>query len=570
MTQVLSVDFWENKTDSIINNAVSKYSSFNWWTRTQEQFFSDIQKTIKAWNFKTQDEAIKWVLEYAKSKGVSYNWIDWDSILTQINEKVKEEADKSIFERVWETFEKRTEAWKGIIERWVSWKTSAIEAWLLQWANVLGGIADLAWDVLVEAFTELTPEVVQEWLKSWIEELVNTKPWEFVVWKLQQASKNLEDLKELDPVIGARYQWWLDLINWALTIVWWKAWTEATKRAWALWTQVARKWVQEVWEIWSKVVAKAEDLIKKTWTKAEDELLWKLELETVKGKIWDVEVDIPKQKKWTVEKIAEPFTEKDTKVLAWRAVSPRTVWKSAPQKLKSIANVEKNTREFYENIRTWKLEWDISTLENTAETIVNNINTVWNRIWNAVKKVEWDIKIENEITDSIIDALWARWADVSPATPVLKKFFDALWDWNIPIDEAYELKKLFSNEVTKLYKAWDSWTAQYKSLSDWVQFLNTKIDDIIDTQLWKEFANDKKLFKNLKTLVDDIVASSLVEWRKAPNSLAEQIWMVESIFSPVSSAKAKLIQTVWEANSRWWAWKRLIEIYDQQAINNLK
>tara|TARA_R110000744_G_scaffold307110_2_gene415329 strand:+ start:9689 stop:9934 length:246 start_codon:yes stop_codon:yes gene_type:complete len=80
--------------------------------------------------------------------------------------------------------------------------------------------------------------------------------------------------------------------------------------------------------------------------------------------------------------------------------------------------------------------------------------------------------------------------------------------------------------------------------------LNTKIDEIIDTQLGAEFANDKVLFRELKTLVDDMVSSALVEGRKSPDSFAERIGKVESLFSPVNSVKQKLIKTADELNQR--------------------
>jgi len=579
MAQVLSVNFWENKTDDIINKVSS--DSVKQSNRTQEQFFSDVQKTIADWLYRNNDEAIIWVLEYAKNKWVSYSWIDPDSIKLQIEDKNKDSTDKSIFDRFWETFEERGKAWAEILWRWVAWKTLwvedapwAIETWVLFWANFLWTLADLTWDVIAEWFTELD-EFWDEWsmqeaLKSWIESIAKTSWGKIAFNTLVEAQQNLEELKENNPKKWARVQWVLDTINWVLTLAGWTAGTQWIRQSW----RVTGDILKEAWILWKETLetvwTKAKDVISKVWKKTDDDLLKKLDLETEKWKIWDLEVDIPVQKTTITEKVVSPFTKKTTKELAGRAVSPRTVWKNPKQKLKSISDVEQNTRKFYENIRTGILKWDIDTLENASQTIVNNIDEVWSRIWNAVKKVDWNIDIDNNITDDIINALNAKWSEVSPATPILKKFFDSLWDGKLNISDAYELKKAYSNEVTKLYKAWDAWTKQYKALSDGVKFLNTKIDDIIETKLWSEFAKDKELFSNLKTIVDDMVASSLVEWRRAPNTLAEQIWMVESIFSPVNSIKQKLIKTAWEADTRGWAWKELIKKYDQEAINNFK
>ena len=279
-----------------------------------------------------------------------------------------------------------------------------------------------------------------------------------------------------------------------------------------------------------------------------------------------VEVDIPKVDKWVVEKLSTPFREWDTKVLAGRALSPRTVWKSAKQKLESIQNVEKNANNFYKNIRTGVIEWDISTIENASQSVIDNIDTIWARIWEAVKKVDGNVSIDNDITDSIITALNAKGSSVSPATTVLTKFLDDLWDGTLSISDAFELKKAYWNEVTKLYKSWDSGTKQFKALSDWVKSINTQIDEIIDTQLWDQFAIDKQTFRNLKLIVDDIVASTLVEWRRSPNTFAEQIGMIEGLLSPVDAVKQTFIKEIWELNTRGWAWKELIKIYDQKAL----
>lgn len=527
----------------------------NFWTQKESEIESGY-----FWNIPSSNPLVK--LGVIDKQSTAPTWLV-KTINKQLEEKTTKENDKSIVDRFSETFKKRWDAWAWILTRWVKWDTGAIEWWLLMWANFLWTLADLTWDVIAETYTEIAPEDFQKSVNDWLASLMQTSWWEVAMRTLQEAQKKLEDVKEKDPVKWARLQWWLDLINWALTLMWWKVGTEWVKVATTTWKNLVKDTAQIVTKWADDLLTK----IKPAWKT--DDVLAKLDLQTTKWKIWDVEVDIPVRKTSVTEKVTAPFREVDTKVLAGRSVSPRTVWKNAKQKLNSITDVEKNTKSFYENVRTWKLEWNIDTLEDAAQTIVNNIDTVWERIWNAVKKVDWVIEIDNKITDDIINALWTKGADVSPATSILKKFYDELWDWKLSIPDAYELKKAYSNEVTKLYKAWDAWTKQYKALSDWVKFLNTKIDDLVETNLWDAFAADKWLYWNLKTLVDDMVASSLVEWRKAPNSLAEQIWMVESIFSPVSSIKSKLIQSVWEANSRWWAWKELIKQYDETAIKNL-
>lgn len=512
----------------------------------------------------SDDPLIKlWIIDSPKAE---ITWIAW-SFQTKREEV---EKDKNIFTTFKETLQRRWKAWWDILTLWGKWDVWAVETWAKFWFNFLWTLADLWWDFASGLYEDVAPDIFKEKIKEWAEYLAETSWWEVVVWKLLEAQKNLEDLNEFDPVKWQRFQWWLDLINGLLAVVWvWEA-EKAIQRAVTPWFKdlKAIPWdiIDKTKEIWGKI---KEKIITKPSEGLEwDSLLKKLDLEIQKGMIDWVEVDIPKVDKTVVEKLSTPFREWDVKVLAGRALSPRTVWKSSKQKLESIQNVEKNANTFYNNVRTGIIEWDISTLENASQTVINNIDTIGARIWNAVKKIDWNIKIENELTDNIISALGAKWASVSPATTILNKFLDDLWDWTLSISDAFELKKAYWNEVSKLYKAWDSWTKQYKALSDWVKFLNTKIDDIIEKQLWEQFAKDKAIFRNLKLIVDDIVSSTLVEWRRAPNTFAEQLGMIEWLLSPLESTKKLFIKEIWELNTRGWAWKELIKIYDNNAITN--
>lgn len=471
----------------------------------------------------------------------------------------KESEDTWILEKTSESFiwwlSRIKEAWEwlandkyNMAEAFVRWGAGALQSFF-------SPVSGLIWEWVQEWIQLLSDDFKKNVMESAAPTITSIVQW--YQWQSPEQQRNLDNI------------WvWLEVL---LELVWWSAVKKPLKEIWEemiWWTiQTWKRVGEQAIKVWEDIIEWAKGIIP---TKSETDVLQELWLETVKGKIWDIVVDVPKQSETITKKVvwAVQWTPSD-KVLAGRAVSPRVAGKSPKQRLSSVADVEKNTRQFYENVRTWVLEWDISTLENAAQTIVNNIDIVWSRIWNAVKKIDWTIQFDNKITDDIIDALNTKGAEVSPATTVLNKFFETLWDWNLSIADAYELKKAYSNEVNKLYKAWDAWTKQYKALSDWVDFLNKSIDEIIEKQLWSEFANDKAIFRNLKTIVDDMVASSLVEWRKAPNTFAERIWMVESLFSPVSSIKAKLISEAENIQTRGWAWKALIDSYDKQAIEAL-
>lgn len=476
-------------------------------------------------------------------------------IVKDLNKPKEEPNNKTFASRITDSFNNRTEQTKENEKSGRNFFRSKLDQ-LAVWA---GTFSDIVWAVVGEwletsgqIVSAITPDSVEDRVKRRTESVFNTvvesqpaedlgnflstswKAAKFVFDKLpEDAQKDIESL-------GSVWLWILD----------------------ATWAAYARKvWVNVGWEI--KKTAEGISEVRK-----EKQLIWKLNLETRPWLIDWVGVDIPVQNRWIVETLSTPLRESDTKVLAGRALSPKTVGKNDKQKLKSVQDVEKNTNQFYVNVRTGKLEGNINTIEDASQTVIDNLDTVGARIWNAVSQVEWTLNVDVDILDSINTAIKAKWSRVSGATPILKDFIEDLWDGELDFADAYELKKAYSNEVSKLYKSWDAGTKQFKALSDWVNYLNNEIDLVIDTKLWTQFADDKLLFRNLKLIVDDIVSSTLVEGRRSPNTLAEQIGMIEGLLSPLQATKQIFIKEIGELNTRWWAWKELIKIYDKRAIKN--
>ena len=430
---------------------------------------------------------------------------------------------------------------------------------------------EILWEWFMSALKTIASEELEADAKEYMTELADTNIWKSIINAVKEWGEKLDAFEQSSPQAKA-----LSMATKATLWVWLEAvWVGTVKRvgvkAWEEIIDIADK----AWDAISDTIPKIKDSIPELPSfsrKVTDEI--PEEMRTVRGKIWDIEVEIPEVNRSISEKVVSPFTQNTTnKTLAGKAVSPRTIWKNRKWKLASISEVENRTRNFYNNIRTGQLDWDISTLESAAQTMVNNLDTVGARIWNAVKKVDGSIVFDNKITDSIVDALESKWSKVSPATSILKNFFDELWDGNLTIKEAYAMKKSYSNEVSKLVRAWDAGTDQYKALSDWVNFLNTKIDEIIDTQLWSQFAGDKTLYRDLLWLADDMVASSLVDGRRSANTFAERMGMLESISSPIASTVSTVRRKLTEANesiqTRGGAWVELIKRYDEEAIKNL-
>jgi len=362
----------------------------------------------------------------------------------------------------------------------------------------------------------------------------------------------------------------------------WTSWKVAKEAAWATFETVEPLLdIVWAWEV-SKLLKwafkpKVKDIAKEateTATKEEAKLIKELWQEKMTWVIDWVEFQIPKPKTTLLWKVTAPFKTDDTKLLAWKALTPSFAGKSPKQIVRTTKNIEKDTKQFWKDIRTWKLEWDISTLENAAETTVNNLDTVWKRLGNAIENVSWNVAISDDILKLADDALTNRIEARTPAFPVLKTFIEDMQDW-LNVKDAFRAKVVYWNEITKLVKAWDAWTDSYKALVKWVEHINTTIDDIIETQLKDaRYIEDKRLYRSLKTIVNDIVKSAAVEWRRSPNTFVEQMALVDSLVewvtNPLSTARTVFAKEIWQINTRWWAWKELIDIYDRRAITDVK
>ena len=238
--------------------------------------------------------------------------------------------------------------------------------------------------------------------------------------------------------------------------------------------------------------------------------------------------------------------------------------------LKIIWDVESNLKEYYKLVRTWTMKWDLSTLEEAANSVISNLDDVWSKIWGAVKSVEWTISPSVWTLDEISWVLWSNIEKRWWAYKVLENFKSDT-QWGLNIQEAFKAKKIYQAEIGKLIRAWDSWTDSYSALVKWVQELTDSIDNVIASNLkWKEFEIWKKQYALLKKIATDISKSAVVEWRRAPQTFVEQLGTLDTILdlsrNPLSTAKWLFAREIWELNTRWGAWKELIKIYDSEAI----
>lgn len=349
-------------------------------------------------------------------------------------------------------------------------------------------------------------------------------------------------------------------------------WNEATMwdiATWAaiggtLWAAIPLAWAWIVkWAKWVKSIITPKTAEQKILESVWPITKWIVQWKTVK---------VPVPEKWIIEKVTFWIgRNKDAKVLAWRALTPSYAGKTPKQMLKTVWDIESNVKEFYSQIRTWKMKWDISTLENAANSVVSNLDEIGSKIWWAVETAKWRTAISMWTRAEMKRALTNKIEKRAWAYAPLNNFYKDTSKW-LSLKDAFKAKKVYQSEITKLIKSWDAWTDSYQALVKWVQELSDNIDNAVEKSIWtKEFLQWKKQYKLLKSIASDLSKSAVVEWRRSPNTFVEQLWTLEAIkewiTSPLSTAWKLYAKEIGELNTRWWAWKELIKIYDQQAIN---
>lgn len=311
----------------------------------------------------------------------------------------------------------------------------------------------------------------------------------------------------------------------------------------------------------------------KLFRNEEVNIVKKLWQETTQWVVWGKKVLVPVPQKWIIEKATLGiWRESNPKVLAWRALTPSYAGKTNKQILATTWDVEKNVRTFYEGVRKWEFKWDISTLENAANSVIQNLDDIGGKIWGAIKDSTWKVPYNKSIRDEmktiLSDSIEKRWW----AYKILKNFYEDTADiWGLSIQKAFKAKKIYQAEIWKLIKSGDVWTDAYSTLVKWVQQLNDSIDEsILKSMKWPKFAKWKKQYASLKKIATDISKSAAVEWRRSPQTFVEQLWtlnaIIEWVSNPLSTARNLFAKEIGELNTRGGAWKELIKIYDTKAI----
>ena len=295
-------------------------------------------------------------------------------------------------------------------------------------------------------------------------------------------------------------------------------------------------------------------------------------LKTVKGMVWDQVVEVPTY--GVMDKARSFVAPAETKRLVNRALSPRWTGLWDSQKLASVVNAEKNVRTYHQLVRSGKLKGDLSSLESTAQSVVDNLDEVGSKIGKAVDNVQANVSISDDAYKAIDDAIWARWASRTPTAKILENFKEDTAG-SMTLKEAFDIKKIYQTEVWKLIRSGDAGTPQYSALVKWVEELTNQIDNAIETQLkWSKFKELKSQYRLMKSMVGDITNSAMVEWRRSPQTFVEQLGTIEAMWnilsSPIATGRQFLAKEIGEMNTRGGSWKELVKRLDDEAVDAYK
>lgn len=581
------------------------------WPATMPNLFSFEQAKPKENKFLTRDEvkkAISWIADKKEAirklinSGYELEWMNEIQIPQEIPTSQPIDESKEWF------IPTIKEAWKQSYD-FLGWLMTAP-------ARAASGLTGVIGDVISAPFYS---DVELSWIFTW--ENADKGIW----WFFRKTGKNLE--KDIVDAYGIDTSswgytagevvwgiattlpasvatWWLGLVDkaskvWTLGKIWygalwgiwetglyntaveWRIWTPQELATWAaFWAVVPGIWAGISWlkswplnkffssAVWSadNLASKADDLL----PNVADDLLAKKASEfknTVQGRIdWiDIEVPKPSAFEWA-KKLVLPSVDPVKK--ANKALTPSYAGKTNRAIIEWAENAEKNANNLWKMVRKWEINGDLSTLESSARTVVDWLDTIGAKIWKAVSSSTKKVWFSNESVNLLDDAIKWVTAEYSPITPLLEKIKKSSTGIQLPVKDAFELKVILNNEVKKFIKSWDAWTQQYKALIGVTQDLTDRIDNIIYKTKW--LSDLKRQYKELKAIADDITRSAQVEARSSPMSLVEQIWFLDAVWNPMWAAKQLFARELKEMNSRWWNWKSLMDYYDSKAIKEFE
>lgn len=339
---------------------------------------------------------------------------------------------------------------------------------------------------------------------------------------------------------------------------------------WA-WVWAIGAWISKFGNPVSSFFGKADDVVGKAddiaTAKRAEELAKDIGARTQKGIVNNVEVDIPVQE-WVMNKVVSIW-DTDPVKLANKALTPSYAGKTPKQRVMNAEQVAERVKKLHWLVRQWKIEWDLSDLTTAARTVVNWLDYVGSDIGKMIDKAKWTLKLSDNILGTLDEAIESATAKRSPVTQILQNLKEDLGK-DVSIVDAQAFKKIYQNEIGKFIKSWDAGTDQFKALVNATQELNDNIEKVVLKTAWKGLKEKKEIYGLFKSLADDITKSAQVEARSSPMPLVEQLGYLDALTDPKAFLKGQIGKELSEMNSRGGTWKRLINLYDKEAVKEFE
>lgn len=187
-----------------------------------------------------------------------------------------EKATPSLLERsVATVWQRGQELWDIITAEWQTTPES-----VFQWTmKVARGLLDIWWDAFMSALSTASTQEQKDFVKQELQKAVETKGWEYVMQKMQEAQRDMETLRELDPRAARNFEAVFTLLEWAWEAVWLWTGTRTLKATWRATTEAldaipwqVMQWAEKAWQVlwkWADIVTDTTkwvvDATKKTW-----------------------------------------------------------------------------------------------------------------------------------------------------------------------------------------------------------------------------------------------------------------------------------------------------------------
>ncbi len=273
-----------------------------------------------------------------------------------------EKATPSLLERsVTTVWQRGQELWEIITAEWQT-QPETVFQWTMKVAR---GLLDIWWDAFMSGLSTASTQEQKDFVKQELQKAIETKGWQYVMQKMQEAQRDMETLRELDPRAARNFEAVFTALEWAWEAVW--LWT-GTKTLKATWKATTKALDNIPWQ----VMQWAENIV-----------------DTTK---WALDATKKLLPKTDVEKI-----DLETTDLIRKAVRPSTTWVDTDPKF--IAQSQKLLQWVKEVVNQWFKPKDakeaMEAINKTKQNIWAKVQqgnqqvtktTNWNEIWSDIYK----------------------------------------------------------------------------------------------------------------------------------------------------------------------------------------